>query len=74
MSPGLELSWLELPFAGEGGALGPFHFVKCIYLLICFLFRATPAACGGSQARGQIRAEAAGLHRSHSNVGFGSPL
>ena len=26
-------------------------------------------ACGGSQARGQIGATAAGLHHSHSNVG-----
>ena len=33
------------------------------------LFRATPEAYGGSQARGQIRAGAAGLHHSHSNTG-----
>ena len=26
-------------------------------------------AYGGSQARGQIKATAAGLHRSHSNAG-----
>jgi len=26
-------------------------------------------ACGGSQARGLIRAAAAGLHHSHSNEG-----
>ena len=30
--------------------------------------RAAPAAYGGSQARGQIEATAAGLH--HSNAGF----
>ena len=30
---------------------------------------ATPAACGGSQARGPIRAVAAGLCQSHSNMG-----
>ena len=43
----------------------------------CFLFffglsvfsRATPAACGGSQARGQIGDAAAGLHQNHSNTG-----
>jgi len=35
----------------------------------CLLVRATPAAYGGSQARGQIRAAAAGLHHSHSNAG-----
>ena len=34
-----------------------------------WLFRAPPAACGGSQARGQIRATASGLHHSHSNTG-----
>ena len=33
------------------------------------LFRATPATRGGSQARGQIRATAAGLHHSHSYAG-----
>ena len=30
---------------------------------------AAPAAYGGSQARGQIAAAAAGLHHSHSSVG-----
>ena len=30
---------------------------------------ATPAAYGGSQARGLIGAVAAGLHQSHSNAG-----
>ena len=34
-----------------------------------FLFRATPSAYGGSQAKGLIGAVAAGLHHSHSNVG-----
>ena len=34
-----------------------------------WFFRATPASYGGSQARGRIRAIAAGLHQSHSNVG-----
>ena len=32
-------------------------------------FRTTPAAYGGSQARGQIRAAVAGLFQSHSNAG-----
>ena len=58
-----------------------FHFVlgslfhACTYrstsfffLLFC-LFRATLMAYGGSQARNGIRAAAAGLHHSHSNVG-----
>ena len=38
------------------------HFSFC-------LFRATPSMYGNSQARGQIRAAAAGLHHSHSNSG-----
>ena len=43
-------------------------------LIVCRFFffvfsRAAPAAYGGSQARGRIRAEATGLHQSHSNVG-----
>ena len=32
------------------------------------LFRAAPAAQGRSQARGRIRATAAGLHHSYSNT------
>ena len=38
-----------------------------IYLFI-LLFRSPPCAYGGSQARGPIRAVAAGLHRSHRNA------
>ena len=40
-----------------------------IYLSI-LLFRATPEAYGGSQARGGIRAVDASLHHSHSNEGI----
>ena len=41
-----------------------------LFLFLFFgLFRAAPVAYGGSQARGLIRAEATGLHHSHSNVG-----
>ena len=38
--------------------------------LLFYFFRGTPApyAYGGSQARSQIRAVAAGLHHSHSNT------
>ena len=40
------------------------------FVLFCFgLFRAAPAAYGGSQAKGQIRAVAAGLYHSNSNAG-----
>ena len=35
----------------------------------CFSFRVAPTAYGGSQARGLIRARAAGLPHSHSNMG-----
>ena len=42
-------------------------FVFC-FLVFC-LFRAAPAAYGGSQARGRTGAGAAGLHHSHSNMG-----
>ena len=38
------------------------------------LFRATPAACGSSQARGQIRAVATILCHSHSNTGSKSAI
>ena len=38
-----------------------------IYLLF-WLYKATPAAYGGSQARGLIGATAAGLRQSHSNT------
>ena len=40
-----------------------------IYLFRLFVFsRATPAAYGGSHARGLIRAVVTGLHHSHSNT------
>ena len=42
----------------------------CGFFFFFFVFsRAIPAACGGSQARGRIRAIAAGLRQSHSNMG-----
>ena len=48
-----------------------FYFILSYLILfyfIVFFFRATPAAYGGSQARGLIEATAAGLHQSHSNT------
>ena len=49
-------------------------FVRFFKILINFffvfcLFRAVPAAQGGSQARGQIRAVATSLCHSHGNMG-----
>ena len=51
-------------------------FFVCLFVLffgffffnLKFLFRATPAAYGGSQARDRIGATAAGLGHSHSNT------
>ena len=47
-------------------------YKKCLLLILFFffwLFRAIPTARGSSQARGRIRAVAAGLRRSHSLLG-----
>ena len=42
-----------------------YHFGRVFLFLF---FRAVPAACGSSQARGWVRATAAGLHHSPSNA------
>ena len=39
------------------------------FLFLAFFFRAAPMACGNSQARGWIRAAAASLCHSNSNMG-----
>ena len=55
------------PFASDQGLISdPILF---IYFFVFCPFRATPVACGGSQARDLIGALAASLHHSHSNVG-----
>ena len=42
-------------------------FFVCLFVFVFFDFsRAAPTAYGGSQARGLIRAVAAGLHHSHA--------
>ena len=44
--------------------------IKKFHLFIyLFIFRATPMANGGSQARGQIGTTVAGLHHCHSHAG-----
>ena len=43
------------------------RYIDFIFFVFC-LFSATPAVCGGSQARGLIGAIDTGLHHSHSNV------
>ena len=47
------------------------QFIYLFFVLFHFfgLFRTTPAAYGGSQARGLIGATAASLHHSHSDAG-----
>ena len=50
-----------------GGALGGLQWSCMVFFFL--LFRATLVAYGGSQASGQIRATASGLHHSHSNTG-----
>ena len=59
-------------------------FVRCFFFLFfsffslflkfLLFFRATPTVYGGSRARGQIRATAAGLCHSHSNAESKSQL
>ena len=44
-----------------------FLFIYLFFFCLLSAFRATPAACGGSQERGPIRATATGL--CHSNAG-----
>ena len=43
--------------------------VTDFFFLVFLLFRAAPEAYRGSQARGLVRAVAAGLRHNHSNVG-----
>ena len=53
------------------GSLHLFYFISPLAFFFFFffcLFRAASAGYGGSQARGQIGATAAGLHQSHSNT------
>ena len=70
----IEGNWIERGLKD----LSSFFFLQALqgghdayspFVLFCFVFRATPAAHGGSQARGWIKATAAGLHHSHSNEG-----
>ena len=55
----------HLGLVSGGATLSSFFF---FFLSFC-LFRATPEACGGSQARGLIGGVATSLHHSHSNSG-----
>ena len=46
-----------------------YKYIERTYVGFFCLYRATPAAYRGPQARGQIGAVATGLHHSHSNKG-----
>ena len=46
------------------------QYILFIFIFIFLLLKAIPAVYGSSQARGKIRAAAAGLHHSHSNARF----
>ena len=62
--PTNELGLIDLKFSSVGRDF--FSFLSFFFFAF---FRAAPAVYGGSQARGLIRAVAAGLHQSHSNPG-----
>jgi len=53
---------------GPSGPDSPFPFIIFFFFLSFCLFRASPEAYGGSQARGLMGATAAGLRHSHSNA------
>ena len=59
------VSWLTVGKLLNFGYFGFFFLFGFSFLL----FRAAPAAYGGSQARGPIGTTAAGLHHSHRNMG-----
>ena len=65
----MALGYEPKPFSFRDSAL---FVLFCFFFLLFFqffLFRAALVAYGASQARGQIRAAATGLHHSHSNTG-----
>jgi len=62
---GIHLEELIIEWGGNRVVV---HIPTWLFCLFVLLFRATPAGYGGSQTRGQIGAEAAGLHHSHSRA------
>ena len=50
------------------GLMRQTEWIIWLYTFFCLFFRATPAAHGGSQARGLIGATATGLCHSHSHA------
>ena len=69
LSLGGGLEYLSYRFRRETGHQWKIP-VESFYLFICFcLFKTTPEAYGGSQARGRIGAIAASHSHSHSHTG-----
>ena len=65
-----SIMWLDILPSTIHQDLIAYPQILFIWFFYFFVFsRAAPMACGGSQARGPIRAVAAGLHHSHSNMG-----
>ena len=62
---------LSLTYFASHNALMVFQMVEfpCVFFFFFLLFRATPSAYVIFQARGPLRAAAAGLHHSHRNLG-----
>ena len=61
--------WFTMPNPKTVYNTNSFFVLFCFLFVYVCLFRAACMAYGGSQARGQIRAIAAGLRHSHSNMG-----
>ena len=66
--------WVEIPnlpnalLRRQISRLGNGSCADPVFIYLFSLFRATPEAYGGSQARGLIGATATGLRHSHSNA------
>ena len=60
--------WKLISQTHQKSAISLKYHSSCLFCFCFGLFRATPTAYGGSQARGRIRAVAAGLHHSLSNA------
>ena len=65
----INITFMDALMGPEQSVFSPlilkyYDYYCCYYFC---LFRAAPMVYGGSQARGQIRATAIGLHHSHSN-------
>ena len=61
--------WYKNLFLRRQRRINPFLFFSFFCFLVFLGLHAWHMACGGSQARGQIRAVASSLSHSHSNLG-----